>query len=187
MALANLRAHQTKSTPSESEEDRTQHLLKRMNFEPLTPVSSFHPFRFTAFKTAEQSWLAVGHGSNTFLRQTAASDLPGVGGWEIWCEPAEPLGQSKYTKRIRVIRHPDSKGCKPYPAPPGDKDGKFLKFCELPQLPSQTTNRPPTLGSRYTRVFFLVVRNCASVCAPVLLCVEVQPPPLPDHSPSRLL
>ena len=80
--------------------------------------------------------------------------------------------------------------------PPRDPDGKFLKFCELTQLPSLLMGRPPTLRSRYTRHFLFALAGIQrlSVRQPLLhhcmnnsngrtLVGQVSPPPLPSHGP----
>ena len=88
-----FRAHQTKSTPAESEEDRTQKDAFR-----AFDSSSVHPFRFIAFNTAENShgWQSDMDPTRLFARRLPAI-YPWRTGGKIWCEPAEPLGQSKYT------------------------------------------------------------------------------------------
>ena len=110
-ALANFPAHQTKSTPSESEEDRTQHLLKRMNLEPLSPVLFIHFDSLPSILPKSHGWQ-----SDTVPRrlfQTAASDLLGVGGWEKQVRNQQNSWAKASTQTSPCVKTFGIQGCEP--------------------------------------------------------------------------
>ena len=71
------------------------------DFRALTLVCS--SMWFIAISTAEQSWLAIGTKFHLSIRKTAASDSSGWAGGKTAMKQLKLLGQSKYTKRIRVF------------------------------------------------------------------------------------
>ena len=155
-----------KKTPSESEEERTQHFSK-------DEFSAFDSI-FSSISSSLPSILPNNHGwqPDRVCRRLQQFTLGGRVGKSV-VNQLNSWARARH-KRIRVIRHPDStKECKPYPSSHQvTRTGSFSNSANYRNYPPKS--KPPA----HPRVeihtcLFLVGWNCASVCAPVLLCVKV--------------
>ena len=78
-----------------------------------------------------------------------------VGGWETAMKQQNSWARAS-TQTNPCVKHPGSKKCASPTLPPSDKGGKFLQFCELPQLPFPNHKPPGPPTDHNTHIFFLV-------------------------------